>query len=219
MTVGGCATARTDPAANVTSTTATLSGAIRSSSTAGTDYWYEYGPTTAYVSRTPVATVQLPQANTFFPVAVSVGGLTPSGTYHFRLCTKEPSMGHPLCGLDRSFSTAASCCAAVAATDAAADVTATQATLQGNLDPGGRPTEFWFQYGRTTSYGGVTPRRDGGSDSVPRAVYEPINGLRTDTSYHYRLCASNDLGQRCGADGVLRTLIPPPTPSMRPAPT
>ena len=100
----------------------------------------------------------------------------------------------------------------VAATDAAADVTATESTLKGNLDPGGRPTEFWFQYGRTTSYGGVTPRRDGGSDAGPARWPSAINGLRTDTRYHYRLCASNDLGQRCGADDVLRTLIPAPDP-------
>ena len=45
---------------------------------------------------------------------------------------------------------------------AATGVTVSAATLNGTVDPNGRPTTWWFEYGPSTSYGSRTTARNGG---------------------------------------------------------
>src|SRR5918998_6817491 len=84
------------------------------------------------------------------------------------------------------------------ATDPPTDVTDRAATLRAHGSAGGKPTQYWFEYGPTTSYGSSTPRRDGGSGTDQRNVSERITGLTADTTYHFRACASNVDGSGCG---------------------
>jgi glucose/arabinose dehydrogenase len=91
------------------------------------------------------------------------------------------------------------------ATDPPSDVTDKAATLRAHGSAGGKPTQYWFQYGPTTSYGSTTPHRDGGSGSDQRSVSERITGLTPTTLYHYRACASNADGSGCGGDVTFRT--------------
>ncbi len=90
-------------------------------------------------------------------------------------------------------------------TDPATEVTDHAATLRAHGSAGGDPTQFWFEYGTTTSYGKSTPRRDGGSSTATRDVSERVADLAPDTLYHYRACASNAKGSGCGADQSFRT--------------
>jgi len=99
---------------------------------------------------------------------------------------------------------AATGCAA-GVTDPAADVTDKAATLRAHGSAGGDPTQYWFEYGTTTSYGSSTPHKDGGSGTDQRNVTERVTGLTPDTLYHYRACASNSKGAGCAADQTFRT--------------
>ena len=50
-----------------------------------------------------------------------------------------------------------------AVTGSASNVAATTATLNGTVDPSGRPTAWYFEYGTSTGYGKKTSARDAGS--------------------------------------------------------
>jgi glucose/arabinose dehydrogenase len=90
-------------------------------------------------------------------------------------------------------------------TDSATDVTDKAATLRAHGSAGGDPTQYWFEYGASTSYGSSTPHRDGGSGTDTRNVTERVTGLTPDTLYHYRACASNSKGAGCAGDQTFRT--------------
>jgi glucose/arabinose dehydrogenase len=90
-------------------------------------------------------------------------------------------------------------------TDPATDVTDKAATLRAHGTAGGDPTQYWFEYGTTTSYGSSTPHRDGGAGTDTRNVTERVTGLTPDTLYHYRACASNSKGGGCAGDQTFRT--------------
>ncbi|HET7485691.1 MAG TPA: S8 family serine peptidase, partial [Solirubrobacterales bacterium] len=93
---------------------------------------------------------------------------------------------------------------ASAVTQFATDVVVDGATLQGTVYPRGLKTSYWFEYGKTTSYGNSTP-----VESVPGPTYAQvnasINGLIRDTTYHYRLVGKNESGTFYGID---RTFTP-----------
>jgi glucose/arabinose dehydrogenase len=91
------------------------------------------------------------------------------------------------------------------ATDPAADVTDKAATLRAHGTAGGKPTQYWFEYGTSTSYGTATTHRDGGTGTDTKNVSERVTGLNPDTLYHYRACASNADGSGCGGDQTFRT--------------
>jgi glucose/arabinose dehydrogenase len=90
-------------------------------------------------------------------------------------------------------------------TDPPADVTDKAATLRAHGSAGGDPTDYWFEYGPTESYGSATPHRSGGSGTGEVSVSERITGLAPDTLYHYRACASNQGGAGCTNDVTFRT--------------
>ena len=90
-------------------------------------------------------------------------------------------------------------------TDPPHDVTDKAATLRAHGSAGGDPTQYWFEYGTSTSYGSATPHRDGGSGTGTQSVGERVSGLTPDTLYHYRACASNSKGTGCAGDQTFRT--------------
>ncbi len=92
-----------------------------------------------------------------------------------------------------------------AITNTALDVTDKAATLRATIAPGGQATEYWFEYGKTSSYGTVTPRRSAGSGTDIRGVHERVTGLTPDTEYHFRACDSNPKETKCGNDVTFNT--------------
>ena len=79
--------ASTGTATDVTATTATLTGTVNPNKEV-TTYYFEYGTTTAYGSRTPDQTVG---GNAGKSVEATITGLAPNTTYHFRLVARNPS--------------------------------------------------------------------------------------------------------------------------------
>jgi hypothetical protein len=90
-------------------------------------------------------------------------------------------------------------------TQAATSVTATSATLNGTVNPNSLATNWYFQWGTTTSYGNVTPVTSAGSGINSVAVNASISGLTGGIPIHFRLVGVNSDGTTNGAD---MTFIP-----------
>lgn len=95
--------------------------------------------------------------------------------------------------------------------ETATSITATSATLNGNLDSTGAPVkehsgsitcQLWFEYGKTASYGYSTPEQ---SKSSAGSFSASISSLDDDTTYHFRAVASSGVGTDCGSDLTFTT--------------
>lgn len=102
--VAGTPGATTDPATNVAATSATLNGTVFPNKE-NTTYYFEYGTSTAYGSRTPD---QGPTGgNAGKAVSADITGLAPSTTYHYRVVAVNPSAPGGVFGNDVTFTTLA----------------------------------------------------------------------------------------------------------------
>ena len=97
-----------------------------------------------------------------------------------------------------------------ATTNAASGVTATTATANANVNPNGQATTVAFAYGPTTSYGSTTTPQTLAAGSSAVAVGAGLTGLTGNTTYHFRVVATNSTGTTDGADLTFQTLLPPP---------
>jgi Right handed beta helix region len=101
----GCATGLTSRAGPVTGTAALVSGEVISDTGGEIEYWFEYGPTTAYGSQTAHDTVTA-DANETRVAIDRIEGLERSTTYHMRVCASDSQQqGGPRCGDDAQFTT------------------------------------------------------------------------------------------------------------------
>jgi hypothetical protein len=98
-------------------------------------------------------------------------------------------------------------------TGAASSVTQSSATLNATVNPnGGEVGECKFEYGTSTSYGSSAPCSPApGSGTSPVAVSAAVGGLAANTTYHFRVVASNAGGTSKGADETFKTLPNAPT--------
>src|SRR5207245_3178153 len=92
-------------------------------------------------------------------------------------------------------------------TAAASSLTQTSATLNGTVNPnGGAVSDCRFEYGSTSAYGSSVPCASlPGSGSGAVAVSARLQGLSANTTYHFRIVASNAGGSGTGADQALTT--------------
>jgi hypothetical protein len=102
-------------------------------------------------------------------------------------------------------------------TVAATGITATSATLNGTVDPRGKSTTWYFQYGTTTAYGNATTPVILGSTSSILPVSAGITSLSPGTLYHFRLVAGNADGTNYGDDFVFTTASSAPSVVTQPA--
>jgi hypothetical protein len=87
-----------------------------------------------------------------------------------------------------------------ATTSTATEVSQTQATLNGAVNPEGTDTHYYFQYGTTADYGSSTGSIDSGSGVSTLSESAIVSGLQPGATYHYRLVASNSSGTSYGSD-------------------
>ena len=90
-------------------------------------------------------------------------------------------------------------------TGSASGVTQSAATLTGTVNPNGQSTDYWFEYGTTTSYGTQTSQQSAGSGSSTVNVSRSITGLSPGTTYHFRLVAQNATDTSHGSDKAFTT--------------
>jgi hypothetical protein len=193
----GAPTAGTGSASSIGPTTAKLNGVVIPNGRA-TTWYFEYGTSTAYGSRTGRKSAG--PGTSPVNVSSSLTGLRVATVYHFRLVAQNDA--GTAFGNDQTFGTSVP---PVVATGAARDVGPTTATLIASVDPRGRSTSWYFEYGTTTAYGTRTPSRSAGSGTTSRELGMSISGLVPATTYHFRIVASSDAGTSRGADGTFTT--------------
>ena len=91
-------------------------------------------------------------------------------------------------------------------TVAAGSVSFNGSILNGNVNPNGSQTVVRFQYGTTSSYGSeinATPSLLSGSTF--QTVNAQVSELVPNTTYHFRVFASNDTGSAYGRDMTFKT--------------
>jgi hypothetical protein len=186
-----------------------LKGSVNPNGSA-TTYQFEYGTTTSYGSKIPVPEASVGSDSTAVAVAQTVTSLLPNTTYHYRLTAHNG--GNTAMTGDKTLLTLPAPPAAPAA-----EVNAPQATiggflLKGAVNPDSLSTTYHFEFGTTTAYGTNLPEPDAsaGSGESAVAVKEEVTGLLPNTTYHYRIVASNSEGPGVSGDQAFTT--PPPKP-------
>lgn len=87
----------------------------------------------------------------------------------------------------------------------ATEVSATSAKLNGRVNPNGTGTVVAFEWGTSVSYGRRTAVNDIGGDIAAIDVTANLSGLIPNTTYHFRVIASDDFGAAYGADRTFTT--------------
>ena len=90
----------------------------------------------------------------------------------------------------------------------------TAATLNGSVNPNGATTTARFDYGASASYGASTPLLNVGNGTNVISVSNVVTGLTPNSTYHFRLVASNSGGTNYGADQTFTTTSAPPRPTL-----
>jgi hypothetical protein len=183
---------------NLSTTSVRLHGSVDPNGES-THWYFELGPTTSYGTRT--ATQSAGSGHNATNVQSRISGLSVATMFHYRLVAMNGS-GTTL-GADRTFITQGP---PRVATGQAQNAISQTATLTGTIDPNGRSTNWHFDYGPTTAYGARTPNRNAGSGQSSVAVSEPLANLTPNTTYHFRLVASNAAGTSAGSDGTFVTV-------------
>ena len=181
----------------MTASAARLNGSVNPNGSS-TTAWFEYGTSTSYGSKTQVKNVDSRTRST--DVSASISHLAAATTYHYRLVAANAS--GTSAGNDQSFTTTGP---PTVQTGPAQSVGSTGATLTGSVNPNGRSTSWYFEYGRTTSYGSKTATSNGGSGTGVGGVSAAVSGLAQGTAYHYRLVAESSAGTSRGLDASFTT--------------
>ena len=196
--VTGPPVAITNPATLIASFSTTLNGSVNPHGLT-TSVYFQYGTTTGYGLTTAPHTKI---GNTARSVSANIGGLTASTTYHFRIVTTN-SAGTRY-GSDITFTTLPPIGFPIVTTEPATNVATFAATLNGLLEPHGLTTSVYFQYGTSTDYGRTTAVQSQTGNTF-RNIAANIVGLARDTTYHFRIVASNSVGTRYGSDRTFTT--------------
>ena len=201
LTTRGAPEVLTANASSIGPTAANVGGTVDPNGRA-TSWWIEFGTTDRYGSRTGSRSA----GSGVSPVAVSLRltGLTAGATYHFRVVAVN-DIG-TTAGADRSFRTDA---APVVSTGSADAISVSSARVSGRVDPRGRGTVVWFEYGTTPALGSKTAETDAGFAQGASTQRATLTGLQPGTTYHYRIAARSDAGTSVGQTRSFRTSAGP----------
>jgi hypothetical protein len=192
--------AKTKPATGIEIESATAHGEVNPEGLAVEECYFEYGDSTNYGEKAPCVESEgeIGTGTGYLAVHAELTGLTPGIEYHFRLVAANEN--GPAAGSDASFTYLIQKVESVFAID----VTGTSATLGGSLNPHGTPTEYFFEYGPTSSYGTTTATHEALGETV-QPVQAHIDELLPGTTYHYRLVTNSARGPAEGQDLTFTT--------------
>ncbi len=187
----------TNAATLITGTSATLNASVNPEGEA-TAVYFQYGTSTAYSQVT--GTDNLAAGSSAVAALAETGSLSTRTVYHYRaVATNAVSTTY---GSDRTFTTLAG--PAIGA-NPISEVGATDVQVNETLDPDGIATEYYFQYGTSSSYGSATtPQNLSGSATVN--VSGLFQSLIPGTTYYYRLVTVSAAGTFYGPQGTFTTL-------------
>lgn len=192
--------------AGVSTTEATLKAEVEPGGVEAT-YHFEYGTTEAYGSSTAEASAGSGKGRV--KASATVTGLEPGTEYHFRIVASS-SRGTAV-GRDETFTTYGG---KPAAETLLGWVGYDEVRLKSMIYAKGVSTDVSFEYGTTTGYG-----QHSFEQSIDRSeeVGAIVRGLTPNTTYHFRVVASNSFGTVEGADQTFTTKEEPLVESGTPA--
>jgi hypothetical protein len=196
----------TGAATNVAPASATLSGTVNPDGVNVTDCHFEYVTDLAFHAGgyTDLSSGgSVPCAETVgsgsseVSVHADLSGLKPAVGYHYRLVAANLNGSNP--GIDATLSPASIDFAA------AQNVTATDADLLAKINPKGFDTTYHFEWGTADCASNPctsvpVPDGDIGSATTDVTVTRHLSGLTANTTYHWRVLATNARGTTTGAD-------------------
>jgi phosphodiesterase/alkaline phosphatase D-like protein len=161
---------------------------------------FQYGTSAAYGNSLP-CNQATPLTN---PTTVTATlPVTPEVLYHYRVVAGNANGTN--IGLDRTFIPHH---VVDLKTEPASALGRHAATLNASYVGTSLDTHYYFEWGPTTSYGNTTalpPGDDDGIQTGPQSVSAGISGLQSDSTYHYRVIASNSEGTSVGQDRSFET--------------
>lgn len=203
--IGAPPYAETTDASNVQGRQVSANGKVDPNGVA-TSYAFEYGPWSepqTYESKT-----QTYSAGSGFDTATvsqTIQGLVPLKSYAYRVVAWS-SAGTSY-GLRKQFATPVG--VPLVSFPNPPTRFQTAATLAASLDPGGAETSYQFEYGLTNSYGLLGPSGKTSATVTPVGVGGSISSLTPETTYHFRVKASNSAGTTYSSDQTFTTLANP----------
>jgi plastocyanin len=206
----------TEAATSVGEHEATLNGSVNPNGKA-TKYHFKWGTTESYGQETSVQSAG--EGTTSVPATpVKLSALAPATLYHYKLVAENEK--GPSEGADQTFITSSPPPPPgppVVSTGPAIAVGETQATLTGNVNPDGRSTKYFFEWGPTAGYGQATAEIQLGEDHALHSASATLLKLAAGTVYHFRLVAINALAET--VPGLDQTFTTTPSPSSPPPST
>lgn len=180
---------------------------------AQTSYWYEFGKTNTLGSRTTVQAVGSGFGAINAPAYIT--GLNANTTYFYRLVAQS-ALG-TVAGAMYSFSTnnnpPPQGKAPTMRTSAATNVSRTGANANGETNPNGSQTTYWFEYGEGSDLGSVSAFQSAGTGTASMNISVSLTNLKPLTKYYFRANAQNQFGTANGA--ILNFTTPgPAAPSV-----
>jgi outer membrane protein assembly factor BamB len=146
--------------------------------------------------------MQTRDGNAVLAISADISGLSASHTYHFRIVAHNG--GGTVFGNDETFATFTATGPPIVMTNPATNLGSFSARLNGSVNPHGRTTTVYFQYGRTTSYGSTTANQTTSGNTYQNLAAH-ISGLAASSTYHFRIVATNTAGTVFGSDKSFTT--------------
>jgi hypothetical protein len=202
-TIGPSPAVTTLAASQIAGSSAVLNGTANPDGLASTGF-FQWGLTSLYSNQGP--TLGLGNGNTTLAEAQGIASLLPKATYHYHFTAA--SSGGIAIGADKTLTTVVQPPAVL--TLPALYVLQNSAQLEGDVDPDGWPTYYYFRYGTTTNYQFVTAPQSAGGGSATNLYGLPVANLSSYTLYHCQIVATNIGGVVFGNDLTFRTVAPSP---------
>jgi hypothetical protein len=179
---------------NLTITSVILGGQIDLHGRASASFYFEYGPTASYGSKSPEQNIN---SSGIFNFALN--NLNKNTTYHWRIYCKTND--GDTSSSDNTFKTFFM----PTITDLSPYLTNTSVNISGKIDLHGRSNAYvYFEYGQTTSYGSKSPELNITSSGTFNIT---INNLTPATIYHARVYCKTTDGDITGDDYGFSTLV------------
>ena len=205
-------TVETGPASSVAQTSAVVEGSVDPNS--GEEYeevgcQVEYGSSETYGSYAACSPTVV-AGTTPEAITAALKGLLPNATYHYRI--RGYNRGGNGYGADHTFTTLPA--APTVVTGSASSVTQTSATLDASVNPNGASvTSCSLEYGPSLPSGTSVPCSPSpGSGRTSVSVFGAVSGLSANSSYQYRVVATNAGGTSTGSTQSFTT--PPNAPTV-----
>lgn len=193
----------TNSAANITANSAILRGNVNPKASA-TEVWFQWGTVSEGLIR-ETNHQNMGDGNSYSDFLNGISGLTNNTPYIFRAVAKNAN--GTTYGSTLSFTTLSGGgggdggggCLPIVTTNGATFITKNSATLRGLVNPSGRSTSGWFEYGKSYSLTNRTEQTNIGSGYADTDFIRYLANLEQNSTYYFRAVAENNCGRAQGS--------------------